>query len=246
MAILGVDVGGTFTDAVLARRRRPPHAPRCRPQPRQEESVHRRRPRRAGRRRRPELERFAPRDDRRHERASRAEGARTAFVTTDGLRAPPPPAPAEPGAPVPPRRSTIPSPSCRSSAASASRERIGPEGVVDAARSRRRLPDGGRRGHRRVPPVRVPRPVARAGRRRGAAPAPSRRARRRLARGRARVPRVRTRLHDRRRRVPRPRRRAATSGRSRGACRAGAARAARDALLGRRRHDRRGCRAPGR
>ncbi len=119
------------------------------------------------------------------------------------------------------------------------RERIGPDGIVTpldarhAARARR----GGRR---RVPPVRVPRPVARArSRGRGAAQAAPR-ARRRLARGGAGVPRVRARLHDRRRRVPGADRRPLPPCPRACDARGGFARASRDALVGRRRDARGG------
>ena len=85
--LLGVDVGGTFTDAVLAvdgrlvTAKAPTHA---------ERSVRGRDRGRAGsaRARRPPGGRGArvrARDDRRDERAARGRGARTALIATDGF-----------------------------------------------------------------------------------------------------------------------------------------------------------------
>ena len=127
------------------------------------------------------------------------------------------------------------------------RERIGPEGVV--APLEPRLAAGARaggRGGRRVPAVRVPRRVARACGRRGAAPA--------AARTRTSSPRTRSRPSSastsarRRRRSTRisARRSSRLSRAARGGVRAGrAAGAARDALVRRRRDARRGGRASG-
>ena len=70
------------------------------------------------------------RDDRRDERAARAQGRAHGVRRDGGLRAPAPPAPAEPRAPLPALRRSTRSRSCRSSAATASRERIGPDGVL--------------------------------------------------------------------------------------------------------------------
>ena len=124
-------------------------------------------------------------------------------------------------------------------------ERIGPDGCRLPARAR--VAAGDRRGgDRRLPALQLPRPEPRARGRRGASAALSGVARRRLARARARVPRVRARLDDGRRRLPRPVDGAGTCARSATACaRGGAARAARDALLGRRHLDRGGRRPSG-
>ena len=241
MAFLGVDVGGTFTDAVLLGRRTACARRRCRP-PRGRRSPCSRRREAAGRDKTSSASRTGRRS--RRTRCSSASGARTAFVATAGFehllhlrrqdRAPP----------LPARAPTTRSRSSRSSAATASASAIGPDGVLEpldldvAARlstpRRSRSASSSRSATRSMS---------------GRSPTELRRrlpggARRRLARGRAGVPRVRARVDHGRRRVPRPRSRRATSMRLATQCDAArAARAARDALVRRRRGARGGCRA---
>ena len=103
MAILGVDVGGTFTDAVLLadgtlQTAKVPTRPGA-------GGVGRRgRAARAGGGRGARGRALRPRDDRRDERAPRAEGSAHGVRRHRGLRASPALAAPEPRAPLPPRR----------------------------------------------------------------------------------------------------------------------------------------------
>src|SRR5262249_12897000 len=118
-----------------------------------------------------------------------------------GVRAPAPPATADSRTPVPAlRRASRPARAARALPRHPRADR--PARRARAARPR--LATGTGRGGSRggVPVVLVPRPGARAGSGRRAAPAAAERARRRLARGRTGVPRVRAGLDDRGRRLP--------------------------------------------
>ena len=200
VAILGVDVGGTFTDAVLldggrVRTAKVPTAVR------QEESVLAA-ARAVGAE---DVVRFAHGTTVATNALLERRGARTAFVANEGFEHL-----------LHLRRQTRahlyrlcdehPAPLVPLERCHGVRGRLGPgrraraARPVDAARPRRR------RGGRRLPALLVPRPVARARGRRRAAAAPSGRARRRVARGRAGVPRVRARVDDGGRRVSRARR----------------------------------------
>ena len=241
MAILGVDVGGTFTDAVLLADGALQHgegadaagagasrSSRLRGSCSTRQS--------AG------VERFAHGTTVATNALLERKGARTAFVATEGfehllhLRRQ--------------NRAHLyrldvdhPEPLVPLERCVGVRERIGPERRRHAARARD-PPRGGRGGDRGLPPLRLPRPVARAGGRRRAAPTATGRARRRLARDLAGAPRVRAGLDHRRRRVSRPRSRRVICGARRGGGGRGAAGAVRDALVRRGRDDRRGRRAP--
>ena len=157
MAILGVDVGGTFTDAVLlARGGSTPR--RCRPAPTGG----------VGRRGRTVVLDAAgaaaralhARDDGGDERTARAEGRADGVRRDRGLRAPPPSAAAEPGPPLSPRRrpSRAPRPAralLRRPGANRAERRRHAARPLEPARGRSR-------GHRRLSPLLVPGPVARA------------------------------------------------------------------------------------
>ena len=115
VGILGVDVGGTFTDAVLVEDGRIATA-KVPTAARQEESVLAA-ARAVGATRRRALH---ARDDRRDERAARAQGRAHGVRRDRRVRASAPPAPPGARSPLPALRATIPSRSSRSSAASAS------------------------------------------------------------------------------------------------------------------------------
>ena len=118
---------------------------------------------------------FHARDDDRDERAARTQAARappssrtpaSSICCTCGARTVPTSTGSAP---------RIPSRSCRSSAAYGVGGRLGPEGELEPL-DLASLPDGRRRSRRRLPALRLPRPLARAGGR-GGAPAPPCRAR---------------------------------------------------------------------
>ena len=179
------------------------------------------------------------RDDDRHERpagtARRADGP----GRDRGVRARPAPQAPGPGPPLPSLRAT-PGAARTARALVRSARPHRPRGRAGAARPRLAARSRRRGGDRDLPAVLVPRLEPRARGRRGAAPTPSECARRCLLRIGARVPRVRARLHDRGGRLSRtvaPQLPARALRPLRGR---GAAGAARDALLRRRRVDCRG------
>ena len=198
MTVLGVDVGGTFTDAVLLSGDglRTAKVPTAR---RQEESVLA-----AARAVGAEgLDRFTHGTTVATNALLERKGARTAFVATEGfehllhLRR-------QNRAHLYRLCEAHPEPLVPLERCHGVRERIGPGGRDRAARAR--LVAGARRrrgGGRGLPALRLSRCVARARGRRGGAAEAARSPRRRVARGRAGVPRVRAGLDDGRRRLPR-------------------------------------------
>ena len=209
MRALGIDVGGTFTDAVLVedgeiRIAKVPTAAR------QEESVVAAAAARRSRGRRPLHARHDDRDERAPAAARRANGARD----ERGLRARPPPPPADAGAPVPAvRRAPA---AARPARALRRRARAHRARTASSCRSTSTtLPELDAEAIAVSLLFSFRDRDARAARRRGAAAPLSVRPRRRVARGRAGVPRVRARLDDGGRRVPRPGALRATSARSR-------------------------------
>ena len=201
MAILGVDVGGTFTDAVLLADGTLSTA-KVPTRPAQEESVVEAARLVLDAAEAPGVERFAHGTTVATNALLERKGARTAFVATEGfehllhLRRQ--------------NRAHLyrldvdhPEPLVPLERCVGVRERIGPDGHREAACAGD-PPRGGRGGDRGLPPLRLPRPVARACGRGRAAPTTTGRARRRLARDLARAARVRARLDHRRRRLPRP------------------------------------------
>ena len=195
MAILGIDVGGTFTDAVLLDRGQALHREGADPRPaggvrdgRRRGCLEQRRP--------PAGRALHARDDRRDECPARAQRRVHAFVARRGSSTSCTSAgrigPISTGS-----TSTIPEPLVPLERCFGVKERIGPDGVIDAARSRLAARGSRGGGGRGLPSLLVPRSVARGRGGGGAAAPPSGRARRRVARGRTGVPRVRTRLDDR-------------------------------------------------
>ena len=174
--LLGVDVGGTFTDAVARRRRAAASRPRRRRRrDDQSEGVLGRRRRRARARRRAtpsDVEALRPRDDRGHQRAARGHAARArrwspprASRTSSSSAARR--APTSTGCAPPTRRR-----SCRPSGASARPSAWAPTACCEPLTTRGARSSavaGARaRGRRRLPAARLPPPGARAGARRGA------------------------------------------------------------------------------
>ena len=241
--LLGVDVGGTFTDAALldGERLHTAKVPTTAGGP-----VPRGGRRDRGRARRAgansgDLEAFTHGMTVGTNALLEERGARTALIATRGLRRPARDRPPEPPSLYHPCRGAAPSrwssPACGSRPPSAS----APTACVDALPERRGRAPGGavRRGRSRVggrlPAVRLQRPLARAPHRRGRARGAARRPRLRLARGAAGLPRVRALLDDRDRRLPLPPARPLPRARSPTPARARHPRAAGDALLGRHR-----------
>ena len=202
VAILGVDVGGTFTDAVLVEdgRVRVAKVPTA---ARQEESVLAA-ARAVGAVGDVALERFAHGTTVATNALLERRGARTAYVGNAGFEHRAPSAAADAGAPLPAVRA--PSRAASSSSATVTVSWGGSGRTASSSRSistRCRSSARSRRWR-----CACSSPFATGARARGGggvAAAVSRRARRRVARGRAGVPRVRARLDDRGRRVPRAR-----------------------------------------
>ena len=207
----GVDVGGTFTDAVALRRRARCTRRRRRPPRTTSRAGCSRRSRRRSSAPAPSpdaVEALRPRDDRRHQRAAR--GARRAHRAGRhrGLRRPARDRPPGPPRPLPPLRAEAGAAGRRRAAASRP-----PSGSAPRASSSRsaedeleRLVGAVARARRRVgrdlPALLLPRPRARARDRRAPARRAARRPRLRLARGAAAVPRVRALLDHGDRRLP--------------------------------------------
>ena len=242
MRLLGIDVGGTFTDAVLVEEGRVT-AVKVPTASRQEDSVLAAAAALGVRLGAAGVDRFTHGTTVATNTLLERSGARTAFVTTEGfehllhLRR-------QDRAHLYRLSEQHPEPLVPLERCHGVSERIGPLGCPLPARAR--VATGDRRGgDRRLPALQLSRSEPRARGRRGASAALSGGARRRLARARSRVPRVRARLDDRRRRLPRPADGPVPALARRCVRRGRAARAARDALLGRRHLDRGGSRPSG-
>ena len=249
-AIVGVDVGGTFTDVALIAGGRARRPPRCRRRPRPVARGRRGRRARAGRGgpRAGDVARLGHGTTVATNALLERRGARTALVATAGfadlltlarqtrphlyrLEVAPPAPLAEVTAEVDERHRAR-------TASSAGSTRVGRAGGAPAAAR-------GRRGGRRLPAALLRPSPARARGGPPAAPRAARRPRRRVGRRRAGVPRVRAGLDRDRRRLPGPGRRRLPAPPGRSAGRARPARARRDAVERRRVRARRGGRAPG-